>query len=296
MSDLLWVPATIAASVFQVSRNALQRGLVGSSGPWGATLVRFLFGLPFSVTFASIALWSTPDVIFHWSGDFWLSATAGAASQILATAALLGAMHRAGFAVGTALQQSSLPLAALLGLVVYGDRLTAMAWFGVALTTVGLAALSWPMPEQARASLGGAALGLTSGLFFGFSLNAFRHAALALDAHHPIVAAIACVAVGQVMQSLALMLFLAWRDPAALREVIRRWRPSLGAGACGACASAGWFMALALAPAAPVRALGIVEAPIAAVAGHRFLAERLSARQIAAGAAIIAGVLLTTLF
>ena len=293
---MLWVPATVAASIFQVGRNALQRGLVGSSGPWGATLVRFLFGLPFSMAFAVLALWSTSDALFHWSGDFWLSAIAGATSQILATAALLAAMHRAGFAVGTALQQSSLPLAALLGLMVYGDRLTATAWCGVALTTAGLAALSWPAAGQARASLGSAALGLISGLFFGFSLNAFRHAALALDARHPIVAAITCVAVVQAMQSVAMVLFLAWRDPAALRAVIRRWRPSLGAGLCGACASAGWFVALALAPAAPVRALGIIEAPIAAIAGHRFLAERLSASQIAAGVAIVVGVLLTTLF
>jgi hypothetical protein len=34
------------SSVFQVGRNALQRGVMSSSGPWGATLVRFLFGLP----------------------------------------------------------------------------------------------------------------------------------------------------------------------------------------------------------------------------------------------------------
>ena len=44
MPDFLWVPATIAASAFQVGRNALQRGVMASSGPWGATLVRFLFG------------------------------------------------------------------------------------------------------------------------------------------------------------------------------------------------------------------------------------------------------------
>lgn len=296
MTNPLWIPATIAASIFQVGRNALQRGVMSSSGPWGATLVRFLFGLPFSTVFVLVALMIVPDVAPRWSGAFWLSAIAGAASQIIATAALLSAMHRAGFAVGTALQQSSLPLAALVGLVVYGDRLSGIAWLGVAITTIGLAALSWPSPQQIRASLAGAGLGLLSGLFFGFSLNAFRHAALALDAHHPVVAAIICVAVVQAMQTVALTLFLAWRDPAALAEVMRRWRPSLGAGLCGACASAGWFVALALSPAAPVRALGIIEAPIAAMAGHRLFRETLSARQVAAGVAIIAGVLLTTLF
>jgi len=296
MTNPLWIPATIAAATFQVGRNALQRGFMASSGPWGATLVRFLFGLPFSILFVTLAHLVMPGADLHWSGAFWLSAIVGAASQVLATAALLDAMQRSGFAVGTALQQSSLPLAALLGLIVYHDRISGVAWIGVAITTAGLVALSWPPPEQRRASLIGAAMGLASGLFFGFSLNAFRHAALALDPVHPVFAALVCVTVVQAMQTVALGLILAWRDPATLVEVARCWRPSLGAGLCGACASAGWFVALALSPAAPVRALGIIEAPIAAMAGHRLFRERLGARQILSGIAIIGGVLLTTLF
>ena len=58
---------------------------------------------------------------------------------------------------------------------------------------------------------------------------------------------------------------------------------------------AGWFIALALSPAAPVRALGVVEAPMAAFAGRRLFAERLHILQILAGMAVLAGVLLTTL-
>lgn len=295
MSDLLWMPATIAASIFQVGRNALQRGVLTASGLWSATLVRFLFGLPFSLAFVAIAIVITPHPALHWSGTFWLSVIVGATSQILATAALLSAMHRSGFALGTALQQSSLPLAALLGLVVYGDRISGLAWLGVAITMVGLATLSWPQHRQPRASFSGAAFGLSSGLLFGVSLNAFRHAALALDSQHPVFAATVSVAVVQTVQTGTLSLYLAWRDPAALREILRRWRPSMGAGLCGACASICWLVALALSPAAPVRALGIIEAPVAALAGRRFFREALSVRQIAAGTAIVVGVLLTTL-
>uniref|UniRef100_UPI002896665E EamA family transporter n=1 Tax=Sphingomonas sp. TaxID=28214 RepID=UPI002896665E len=224
MSNLLWIPATIAAATFQVGRNALQRGVMASSGPWGATLVRFLFGLPFSLMFVVLAHHLMPAADLHWSGAFWLSAVVGAASQVLATAALLDAMDRSGFAVGTALQQSSLPLAALLGLIVYDDRISMLAWVGVVVTTIGLVALSWPPADERRASLVGAAMGLASGLFFGFSLNAFRHAALALDPNHPVYAALVCVAVVQAMQTIALGLILAWRDPATLAEVARRWR------------------------------------------------------------------------
>lgn len=294
---LLWIPATIVASVFQVGRNALQRGVMSSAGPWGATLVRFLFGLPFSILFTCVAIVAVPTAHPNFGTAFWLSATTGAASQVLATAALLVAMNRAGFAVGTALQQSSLPLAALVGLVVYHDRLSAIAWAGVAVTTTGLVILTWPsrvaaMPRAAS----GAFFGILSGLFFGFSLNAFRHAALSLDSAHPVFAAIVSVSVVQAMQAAALTLILLITKPDALRAVVRSWRSSLGAGACGSCASVGWFIALALSPAAPVRALGVIEAPIAAIAGHRLFRETLHAKQLIAGLAVIGGIVLTSLW
>lgn len=294
---LLWIPATIAASVFQVGRNALQRGVMTSAGPWGATLVRFLFGLPFSLAFTLAALFLVPDARPGFTSAFWISAVAGATSQVLATATLLIAMHRAGFAVGTALQQSSLPLAALIGLAVYHDRLSAIAWSGVAITTAGLVLLTWPSRIAAMPRAGsGAMFGVLSGLLFGFSLNGFRHAALSLDAAHPVFAAIVSVSIVQAMQAAVLTILLALRDPAALRAVLRNWRGSLGAGACGACASIGWFVALALSPAAPVRALGVIEAPIAALAGHRLFRETLRPKQVVAGIAVIGGIVLTSLY
>jgi len=296
MFPLVWIPATIAASFLQVARNALQRGLMPSTGPWGATLVRFLFGLPFSIVFVGVALWLTPGVQAHFSPPFWIAAMTGALAQVLATASLLVAMRRAGFAVGTALQQSSLPLAAVLGLVVFRDNLSLVAWAGVAVTTAGLAVLTWPGAlSTGPRPVSGALFGGLSGVCFGFSLNAFRHAALALEPRHAVFSAVACVAIVQAAQAFFLTLYLALRDPAALRAVIVGWRQSLAAGLCGACASSGWFLALALAPAAPVRALGVIEAPIAAIAGRRFFSERLHPRQILAGSAVLAGVVTTAL-
>ena len=209
---LLWIPATLAASVLQVGRNALQRGLLPKSGPWAATLVRFLFGLPFALV-AAVGLYAvTPGATVHLTQVFWLNALTGAVAQVLATACLLVAMRRAGFAVGTSMQQSSLPLAAVLGLLVFHDQLTAGAWTGV-----------------------------------------------------------------------------------ALRSVFAAWRESLAAGFCGAIASICWLLALGLAPAAPVRALGVVEAPVAAVAGRRMFKEKLSLIQWIAGAAVAFGVAMTAL-
>lgn len=295
MPPFFWIPATVVASIFQVARNGLQRSLAPRAGPWGATLVRFLFGLPFSLTFVAVARALTPDAHLNFTAAFWSAAAAGAVGQVLATAALLTAMRRAGFAVGTALQQSSLPLSAIIGLAVFHDVLSAQAWLGVAITTAGLLALTWPKGASGPQPVSGALFGLVSGLCFGFSLNAFRHTGLALEPRHPVYSAIVGVAVVQALQASVLTLWLAICDPGSLRAVIVGWRESLGAGFCGACASSAWFVALALSPAAPVRAVGVIEAPIAALAARRFFHERLHVRQILAGAAVLVGVVLTAL-
>ncbi|HEY2707931.1 MAG TPA: DMT family transporter [Caulobacteraceae bacterium] len=292
---MLWIPITIGAAGFQVARNALQRGLMGDAGPWGATLVRFLFGLPFSLAIWAAVAALSPGARPTFSLTFWLAVSTGAMSQLLASAALLVAMRRAGFAIGTALQQSSLPLSAVIGLAIFHDNLTGPAWIGVAITTLGLAVLTWPKGATGPQPLSGALFGLISGLCFGFSLNAFRHAEFALDASHHVLAAVTSVCVAQALQSFVLTVALAWRRPQALKAVIVGWRQSLGAGLCGAVASFGWFTAIGFAPAGPVRAVGMVEMPMAAIAGRRMFAERLTAWQWAAGVATAVGVALAAL-
>lgn len=292
----LWVFVTVVATGFQVVRNAAQRGLIGEAGPWGATLVRFLFGLPFSLAF-TLMVWAIWAGRLHadLSAAYWLFALTGALTQVVATASLLVAMRRAGFAVGTTVQQSSLPLAAILGWVAFHDRLSATGWIGVAVTTLGLVILTWPREAKAPGLLSGVAFGLVSGVCFGFSLNAYRHAARMLEPHHPLFSSVATVTLTQTAQSLALAAYLAWRHPWALRAVAAGWRKSLLAGFCGACASALWLLALALAPAASVRAVAVVETPIAVAAGRRLFKERLSLAQWLAGLFTAVGVVLTAI-
>ena len=291
---MLWIILTAAAAPLQVARNALQRGLVGDAGPWGATLVRFLFGLPFALLIFAVVAALTPDAAPRLSWRFVIAVVAGAAGQVAATAALLVAMRRSGFAVATFMQQSSLPLAALMGLAV-GDALSLQAWAGVAATTAGLAVLSWPKAGADKGAAHGALFGLASGLAFGMTLNAYRQAGVALDPAHPLFAATASVCVAQTLQSAGLLTFLALTRPAALRAVAASWRQSLGAGFFGAAASACWFAALAMAPAGAVRAVGVIEAPIAAAAGRRLFKERLTLRQAIGGALTACGVMVTAL-
>jgi len=284
---MLWIPITIAATGLQVARNALQRGLLAGAGPWGASLVRFLYGLPFSLLFFGLAWALSPHAHPRPSGGFFLACAIGGGGQIVATASMLVSMRRSSFALGTVFQQSSMPLAALFGLVL-GERLGVAKWLGLALATCGLMWLGWPRGRQRDWSAAG--LGLLAGAGFAIAGNAFRQAALSLDRGDPLLTAQLTVFVVQVMQSAALIVWLVLTDLGALRVAVTSWRASIPAGFFGAAASGLWFTAFAMAPVGPVRAVGLVEMPIAALAGRRMFAERLTPRQIAAAMITAVGV------
>lgn len=291
---MIWIPITIAAAAFQVARNAAQRSVMGGAGPWGATLVRFLFGLPFAIVFAAVAWFATPGAVPHATPWFWLACVAGAVLQICGTAAQLTAMHRSSFALGTALQQSGLLFALVWGVLLFGDTVSTLTWIGGLIATAGLAVLTWPR-GQTPMRRGAVTAGLASGAAFALCANCFRQASLAFDPAHPAVSALVTVMVVQAIQSAALTAFLAARNPDALVEVVKAWRRSLGAGFCGAAASGLWFTAMALSPVGPVRAVGVIEMPMAAIAGRRLFAERLTPVQVIFGLIAAAGVALAAL-
>ena len=54
---MLWIALTLAASVAQTARNALQRELTARHGALGAAHARFLYGLPFAALFLAFLGW-----------------------------------------------------------------------------------------------------------------------------------------------------------------------------------------------------------------------------------------------
>jgi drug/metabolite transporter (DMT)-like permease len=278
---MLWIPIAVGAASLQVARNALQRGLLPGAGPWGATLVRFLFGLPFSLAFAICAWLLSPGASPRFSPAYFLACAVGGATQIAATAAMLVSMRRSSFALGTLFQQSAIPLSALIGLAL-GEPLSAARWAGIGLVTAGVLALGWPGQGQVTERGGrrerrmglGLVLGLIAGAGFAAASNAARQAALALLPDAPVRAALLTLLAVQGLQAAGLTLWLALTDRAALAALFRGWRASLAAGALGTCGSGLWFIAFALSPVGPVRALGVLEMPLAALAGRRLFAER----------------------
>ncbi len=100
------------------------------------------------------------------------------------------------------------------------------------------------------------------------------------------------MAVGILMQAATLSLYLALRDRTVLMAIIRAWKPSLFAGFMGALASQFWFLAFALATAASVRTLALIEVPFAQLIARFAFGQRTSAREAVGMALVVAGVVL----
>src|SRR5947199_1999151 len=106
------------------------------------------------------------------------------------------------------------------------------------------------------------------------------------------MAATLTVVVGLMLQSVLLSLYLRMREPEVLGVIVLAWRPSLFAGAMGALASQFWFLAFALASAASVRTLGLVEVLFAQGVSHLAFRQPATAREALGIVLVIAGVVL----
>jgi drug/metabolite transporter (DMT)-like permease len=256
-SAWLWAVFTIIAAAAQTVRNATQRELTTSLGTAGATHVRFLFGLPFALVFLLIVLFASGASLPSPPAVYWPWILQGSIAQIAATALMLAAMSDRSFVVVYAYIKTEPVQAALFGLVFLGDVVTLPMGAAILIATTGvvLMALKPGTKLDVRATL----LGIAAGGMFALSAVGYRGAILSLGLPSYLMAATFTLAVGLVIQCVLLSAWLLLREPKVLGAIARHWRPSLLAGFLGAFASQFWFLAFALATAASVRTLALVE-------------------------------------
>lgn len=257
---MLWAVFTLIAAAAQTARNAMQRELTATLGTVGATHVRFLFGFPFALFiflpgvmyFAGYSLPSPPAV-------FWLWVIAGALTQIGATATMLSVMGERSFVVAYAYIKTEPVQVALFGLIFLGDRIGILSGAAILIATAGVIVISLKPGAGSVSTTRSTVIGILSGSLFALSAIGYRGAILSLELPHFVMAATFTLAVGLVMQAAVLTAWLALRDPGVLRAIAKAWKPSLLAGFMGAFASEFWFLAFAIATAANVRTLALVE-------------------------------------
>lgn len=309
---IMWILITLIASLLQTLRNSFQRALTQKAGVWAGTWVRFAFGVPITLVALFIIIAFRGHFEFHVSAKYYLMCLLGAVAQVVATAALLGSMERAGFAIGITFNNSSVILTALYGVAFLGDHLQFMAWAGIIVSTLGIIIASLPkgiFAKKAQSELTSAeksanslklhdaliaaALGILSGGLFAISTNSFRVAVNLVENNPNFFSGTITVLVVQTMQTvlLGLVMYLVQRKSLVL--AIKDWKSSINAGWAGAGGSILWFVALGMVPAAMVRVVNLLlEMPMSILMGRIKFKEKLPVEKLVAIVFVVAGVIM----
>jgi drug/metabolite transporter (DMT)-like permease len=290
---MLWAVFTLIAAAAQTARNAMQRELTATLGTVGATHVRVLVGFPFArfvflpgvMFFAGYSLPNPPAI-------FWPWVVAGAVTQIAATATMLSVMGERSFVVAYAYIKTEPVQVALFGLIFLHDKVTPLTAAAIIIATAGVIVISLKPGASQVSTTRSTVIGIASGALFALSAIGYRGAILSLHLPHFVMAATFTLAIGLVMQAAMLTLYLVLREPKVLGNIMRAWKPSLFAGFMGAFASEFWFLAFAIATAANVRTLALVEVLFAQGVTHLVFKEPTTNRELGGVVLVVLGVLL----
>jgi drug/metabolite transporter (DMT)-like permease len=301
-----WILITIAAAFLQNIRSALQKHLKGRIGTTGATFVRFGFGVPFALLYLAILASREGHVLPTLTPAFAGWALVGAFTQIAAQFLLVYLFAFRNFAVGTAYSRTEPAQAALFALVFLGETVTVSTLTAIAISVAGVMLISVARTAVSPRSLltsvtsRTALIGLLSGTFFGIAAVAYRSASLALGRTLPAqdyaMQASVTLAVVIVVQTVAMLGWMLWREPKELVQVMKAWRPAILVGFVGATASFGWFSAMTLQQAAVVKALAQIEMLFTFASSVFIFKEKINGLEIAGCLLIVFGILALLLF
>lgn len=280
----LWIFITLIAATAQTVRFMLQKHLKSTKlSTAGATFARFIYSAPLvaviAVSYALISGQGSPSV----PPSFWAYAAWGGISQILATMCVVALFAHRNFAVGITFKKTEVILAALVGFIILGDRVTPLALVAILIGTAGVLLISDP-PEAvghwAKRILNRASgLGVLSGLLFAFSGNGYRGASLSLGDGDPFYRAIVTLAFVTAFQTALMAVWLVWREAGEISRVLAAWRVAGMVGLTSMIGSISWFTAFTLQTVALVNAVGQVEMVLSLMAATLFFKEKISARE-----------------
>jgi len=291
LAGWLWAVFTVVAAFFQTLRNAMQRELTRTLGTVGATHVRFLFGFPFALIFLVGLIVGTNVPLPRPGPMFWPWVIDGAFAQIAATATMLMAMGERSFVVTIAYIKTEPIQVAIFGLIFLGDAVSWPLMSAIIVATAGVLIMS-TKPGGMVGGIKPTLIGLFSGGLFALSAIGYRGAILDLHLPNFVMAATFTLVVGLVMQAIVLTLYLLLRQPGVIVTIAQSWKRSLFAGFMGALASQFWFLAFALATAASVRTLALIEVLFAQLVARYAFGQKTTPREAIGMVFVVAGVVL----
>jgi drug/metabolite transporter (DMT)-like permease len=204
---------------------------------------------------------------------------------------MLAAMGQRSFVVVVAYIKTEPIQVAIFGAIFLGDSVNLPMMAAIVIATAGVLVMSYK-PGGMTGGIKPTLIGLLSGGLFALSAIGYRGAIL--DLAHPnfVMVATFTLACGLVLQAALLTVYLALRDRTVLTAIVGQWRRSLFAGFMGATASEFWFLAFALATAASVRTLALVEVLFAQAISVFVFKQPTSTREGFGMAMIVVGVIL----
>jgi len=180
---------------------------------------------------------------------------------------------------------------AIFGLIFLGDAVSLPLMTAIIVATTGVLIMS-TKPGGMVGGIRPTLIGLLSGGLFALSAIGYRGAILDLHLPNFVMAATFTLVVGLLMQAIVLSLYLLVCSPSVLSAIARSWKPSLFAGFMGALASQFWFLAFALATAASVRTLALVEVLFAQLVARYAFRQKTTPREMIGMVFVVAGVVL----
>lgn len=297
----LWIPITIAAAFLQNLRSAFQRQLAQDLTATSATYVRFLFGLPVALLYLWVLLATSGVRLPAPSAEFYVYAALGGVAQIVGTVLLVALFAHRNFVVGTTYSKTETVQTALFGIFVFGETITLGAGIGIAISLVGVIAISMARTEASPSALitwfteRAALMGIGSGAAYGVAAVCYRAGSLSLGMDGFLVPAAVTLAVVLTIQTLLMTGWLLWKDRTSLVATLTNWPASLAIGVAGALGSIGWFTAMTLQNAAYVRALGQIELVFTFAVSWFWFREQANAKEIAGVLLIIGGLVVLVL-
>ena len=293
----LWVPITVAAAVLQNVRSSLQKHLKGVLSTAGATYVRFAFGVPFVAIYLLVLTriigYDLPDPGLR----FAVFAAVGGIAQVLGTTFLIASFSYGNFVVGTAYSKTEIVQAAIFGILVLADPLTASVFLAIVVSLVGVMLMAVANQEGGVRQLLGsilqkaALLGIGCGACYGIASVCYRAASLSLASEFVISAALTLGTV-LVLQTVVMTLYLALHEPGQLSAVFRSWKTAGLVGLSGMAASGCWLTAMTIQNAAVVRALGQIELFFAFLSSTLFFRERVKPIELVGVILVVTGLVI----
>jgi drug/metabolite transporter (DMT)-like permease len=292
-----WVLFTLLAALMQAVRTAGQKKLATDISPMAATLVRYLFGLPFAALYLVVVTGgdSGSQLSAEIGGNprFLVYASLASVAQILATACLVRVLTARNFAVGSSFAKTEAVQTAVLGWVFFAAALSWAGWLAVLLGVAGIVSISVPL-QGVRLDRINVIYGLMSGFFFAITSLWLREASLSLPLGF-IENAATTLLFMVCQQTLLCFAYVASREPGQLQKLKRHIPVCIFVGATSALGSIGWFTAMTYQNPALVKSLGQVEFLFTLLLTHFFFREKISPKEYLGMAAIAASVLILLL-